>query len=515
MSTPPESTGRLFFGAALITAIVGARLLWEPGLLGSPAGEIWGHAWVQWWHALALPSWPEGPGAWLVSPRPWPVVDPLPTALAAGLGRLLGPTAGYNLWVLLAVFIAFVGGARLARRLGGDPWVGGVALALAPSLLGAAASGLTEDLAVGLAALTFADLGHRDPWRGARAGVWLALLCTCGLVLGWATGLIALGLGLAFVRQDRLRLKGLVPAGLLAVAAAAALGSLHGGRLGGHGHRLGTAMERTEPLWRLNPTRGVDVLSYVVPGRVDPGDALVRMHPGYLGLSLLGLACFAGRSRWWWVLGAVLLVAPGHHLAAAGSPLGVQNPFAAGLGLLPFGELVNHHGRLLLLGAVALSALAAVGATRRLGARAPWMAIVVGLDLALLGPVPTPLPTAPPSGQALLSSLGELPDGPLLQLPAGGPGVHPQLPLFQQRFHQRPLVKDPNVPGLPLNLRDSPLGPWLGSIGHPGGPPPPETVLWPDEVAVIVVWEPWVSTVVAGLGPPAVQGPEGAAWIAP
>lgn len=509
------SSRRLLLLACALLLLVGARLLWAPGLLASPAGEVWGHAWVQWWHGLALPGWPASPGAWLVDDRPWPVVDPLPTALAAAAGRLGGPVLGYNLWVGLAVVLAVVGGARLAERAGGDPVVGGVALGLAPAFVGAAASGLTEDLAVGLVALCFADLGHRDPRRGARAGLWLGLLAGCGLVLAWATGLACLGLGLALAWRDRQRLRGLVPAGGLALAAAAAVGALHGDRLGGRGHRLGAAMDHPEPLWRLNPTRGVDLASLLVPGRMDPGEALVRMHPGYLGLSLVALALLAGRSRWWAVLGAAVLVAPGARLRALGAPLGLDNPAVALLGALPFGGLVNHHGRLLLVGAVALAALAARGARRRLGDRAPWLALVVAADLVLLSPVPLPLATAPVAAPEIVGQLDDLAPGPLLLLPAGGPGIHPQRPLFDQRVHRRPLLRDPNVPGLPLALRDAPGGAWLGSLGQPRRAPVPTRFVWPQDAAVIVVLGDAVAEVEAVLGPPDRRAQDGAAWARP
>ena len=109
--------------SVLLALLVGARLLWAPGLLGTSGGEVYGHAWVQWWHGAALPAWPAGTER-VQGATSWPVIDPLPTALAAGAGRLLGVVAGYNLWLLLAVPLAFWGGWRLARREEGDPWTG-------------------------------------------------------------------------------------------------------------------------------------------------------------------------------------------------------------------------------------------------------------------------------------------------------------------------------------------------------------------------------------------------------
>jgi hypothetical protein len=140
---------------------------------------------------------------------------------------------------------------------------------------------------------------------------------------------------------------------------------------------------------------------------------------------------------------------------------------------------------------------------------------VVGLDLALFLPVPVPLLMAVVAAPDVLARLDGLPPGPLLVLPAGGPGIHPQRPLFDQRVHRRPLLRDPNVPGLPLELRDAPGGDWLGSLGQPRRAPVPEVWVWPEDVAVIVVLGASVAEVQAVLGAPDVRGADGAAWGRP
>ncbi|MEC8422912.1 MAG: hypothetical protein VX000_03980, partial [Myxococcota bacterium] len=377
---------RLLLFAALVALLVGARLMWSPGLIGHPGGEVYGHAWVQWWHAEAMPAWPSGPGAWLVNPRAWPVIDPLPTAIASLIGRVAGPAAGWNALVLGGIMLAFWGGADLARRAGGDPFIGGLALALAPSLLGSTASGLTEDLAVGLAAMALARVGDADWRQGAAAGLLLGVLCWCGPLLAWMTGLAALGLGIAAVIQGRHRWVGLAAGAAAAAPLALPAALLQGERILGRGHRTGAFVEQFEPLWRLNPWRGVDLASFVSPGPVGLEDAIVRIHPGYLGWSLLGLAILGRFSRWWILLGCAVLLAPGPRLAWMGQPLDLDNPFVALLRSVPMGDLVNHHGRFLLIGGVALSALASRGAAR---IPARWRLLVGGLvamDLAALSP---------------------------------------------------------------------------------------------------------------------------------
>lgn len=512
------SRPRLVLSAALIALLVGARLAWSPGLLGAPGAEVFGHAWVQWWHAEALPGWPSGPEGWLVDPRPWPVIDPLPTAIAAAIGRIAGLETGWNALVLGGVALAFWGGADLARRVGGDPVVGGLALALAPSLMGSAASGLTEDLAVGLAALSLARVGDADWRQGAVAGALLGLLAWCGLLLAWMAGVAALGLGLAALARDRSRWRGLCLGALIAGLMALPAAMLQGDRLGGAGHRAGAFIERAEPLWRLNPWKGVDLASFWVPGAMDPGDALVRMHPGYLGLSLLGLALIGRWSRWWVLLGGVVLLAPGPRLAWMGTPLDLDNPAVQVLHALPLGDLVNHHGRLLLLAAVALSALASRGAARIPPRWRLFVGGLVAMDLAALSPLPVPLPTTPHAPLAVVDcGAGPCTDGlspgGLLELPIAGPGVHFQRPLLQQAFHRRPILADPNRPGLPPAVARTDSGRWLGSLAFPDPAPAPSDFTPPEGISVLVARDvETAARVRAVLGPPDIERGGTAAW---
>lgn len=513
---PPPSRWPWALVALALMVLAGLHLVEGPGLLGYAGGEVYGHAWVQSWHAAALPRWPAGTDLALGTER-WPVIDPLPTALASIAGRLLGVVAGYNLWILACVAGAFLGGAALAKREGGHPWVGGLALALAPALAGSLASGLTEDGAVGLAALGLGWVGHRDPRRGALAGLCLGLLAASGLVLAWCAAVVAIGFAVHAVARDRSTWRSILASGGIAVALGIPVALIQGERLLGQGHRVGSPPEGLEPLWRLNPWRGVDLLSLVAPGHQDPAGALIRIHPGYLGLAALGLAVFAGRSRWWPVLLGAALVAPGSRLAFAGRPLGLGNPFAWVAHTLPFGGLLNHHGRVLLIGAVALSALAARGTvnlTRRLGRKrfSPALALgLVAVDLLFLSPFSLPLPVADARPPDVVRKIGNLAPGPVLVVPVSGPGVHPQRALFDQRVHGRKLLLSPNQPGLPPDLAATASGRWIGGLAFPDGPDPPPKVALPG-VAVLLVGEGYVSRVEAVLGEPTVRGEDGAAW---
>jgi len=189
--------------------------------------------------------------------------------------------------------------------------------------------------------------------------------------------------------------------------------------------------------------------------------------------------------------------------------------FAQALTWLPGGGLVNHHGRLLLVGAIALSVLAARGARvlrERWGPRVVGLATALVLaDLVLLAPGGGPLPLADPAPLGVVAGLGALSPGKLLVVPAGGPGVHFQRPLLDQRVHGRPLLLDPKHPGLPPALDATPTGRWLGGLALDRPSPPPAPFSLPG-VAVLVVREPWVATVQAVLGPPDVQAVDSAAW---
>jgi hypothetical protein len=497
----------LALAAIAVLLLIGARLALTPGLLASPGGEVYGHAWVQWWHSEALPGWPAGTDL-VEGAAVWPVIDPLPTALAALLWRLAGPLVGYNAWILLAVALAFAGGAFLARQEDGDALAGGLTLALWPALLGSLMSGLTEDGGIGLIAAGLALIGRDRPWSGVAAGLALGVAAWCGLVAAWLGAVVAVGLTLASPRRSW---PGLLVGGLLAGLLVLPLAAVHADRLSGVGHHAGTLLPRAEPLWRLNPWHGVDLLSLVVPGRQDPGDALVRIHPGYLGIVPLLLALRGGMSRWWVVLVGAALLSLGPGISVAGQPTGVGNPVAALVGWLPLGALLNHHGRALLIGGVAMAALTARGVARLPRRHRLPAALLLAADLALLSPAPVPLPVTPLRPPDAARLLADLPGDTVLVVPAAGPGVHFQRPLLDQRIHRRPLRLSPNRPGLPI---ETDAGRWLAGLALPQPPPVPDEIVLPE--MIVLALPGYAEAVTAGLGAPDVLGADGsAAWAVP
>lgn len=511
--------------ALLVALLVIAPTLGGGYLLASPGAEVYGHAWVQWWHATALPQWPNGPGDLLPAMPVWTVIDLVPTALASLVGRMSGVAGGWNTTVFAAVAAAALGGAALARRVDGDATVGALALALAPSLQGAIASGLTEDLFVGIPALGLAWLGRPGRGRALASGVALGLTAACGLVLAWGAALAAavVGAGVLWRDRSRWRLVGLSAGTALVTAAPVVV--LHAARLTGHGHRSGLVQQRVEPLWQLNPWHGADLLSFVTPGTVDWGGALLRLHPGYLGWSLILLGLL-GRARIFAALAALFVVlAPGAEFAVAGQPTGIANPFHAAVSLLPFGSLLNHRARLVLFAALALAAVASQGA-QRIAPRwrwAVWIAVV--LDCALLSPVGLPLPTvetphlrvfdcheASSEQVGVPRCLDDFAPGMVLHLPMAGPGIHFQRPLLLQAVHGRPIFLNPNQPGLPPDQADTPTGRWLSGLAFSSPPSPPDAPTLPPGVSVLVVEEPFVDAVSAVFGEPPLRRSDSAVW---
>lgn len=515
---------------------------WHGELAASPGGEVYGHAWVQGWVAQAWPALPGGTSM-VAGAESWPVIDPLPTWLAAGIARAFGTVAGWNALVGLDVVLAAVGGGALARAAGGVGLVGAVGLATAPILLGSLTSGLTEDGAFGLVALALAALLR--PSRRWLGGLLLGLSAWCGLYLAWMGGLAALAVGGWDVASGAAsdaasdaasgaapggwalfggrgpararRLGGWAVAGALAVLVAAPAVRPFAARLQGIGHHNGAAPTADEPLWRLNPWRHADALSFVTPGKVDRGDALVREHPTYVGGVTVALALLGGGGPLWLGAAAVGVAALGDDVAVAGHELG-PNPAGPALSALPLMERLNHHARLWLLGQLALTVLASRGAARLVGGAAGGptgsgavgrnavgrsavgradggrvavgraaVGIAIALDVALLSPLRVPLPGTPAESPTIYAAIRDLPDGPVVVDGASGPGIPPQKVFYDQRAHGRRLLHDPNRPG-------------------PVAPPPG---------SVLVALGSAVARDTALRGPPDRQTDDGAAWWIP
>lgn len=517
------SAARAAGAVGALTVAVNAVGLWlRPGFLASPAGEVYGHAFVQ---GIASETWPALPATAtrLWPPAPWVVIDPLPTWLAAGVARLVGPVAAYDLVALAGLVLAAVGGARLAAVTGGHPWVGALVLAWAPTFLGSVGSGLTEDLGLGLVALAIAEVSRVEgpDRRALGAGLLLALTASCGLYL-----VVIAGIAAALIAAARLRLAlgrrlvaGLAVVALIGALGVAAVAWPHRARLGGKGHHAGVPPERIEARWRLNPVGGDDLASFVAPGRDAPeAGVLQRIHPGYLGLSVLGLAVLGarGQRRWLVLVGVGVALAAGPRLRMLGFPLGISNPVVGAVRLFSPLAAINHWGRLLPLAQLGLVVLAARGAQRR----PRWAVAAVAADLALLSPVSPLLPTADARVPPIWTALGELPSGAVVVVPSAGPGVAFQEPLWHALAQPRPVSLHPSRPGYGA-AEEIALTRWFAGLpGDRRDPPDPDVApslreLRRRGIGVILVRGPYAADVEALLGPPGVRAGEDAAWGVP
>jgi hypothetical protein len=518
-----------WLGAGVVLVLAALVLGWTGRGLAFSGGEVYGHLWTWWWHGQALPGWPAGTDG-AIGTAQWPVIDRVPAAIGAVLSLFLPLAAVWNIVVVLGLLGAAWGGAWLARRAGGDPWVGGAVLAGSPVFWGGPLAGLSEDFAVGLLAVVIGlawipPQQERERWSWAL-GLCLGALAWFGLYLFWMGAWVSLVGGVLQGRRLRESYSQWAKAALLALCIAGPVLWGHGARVLGEGHGYGSVQAAEfEPAWRANPWHAADAASLILPGRAElPEEAVFRFHPGYVGLIALGLAMAARRRRWWLLFCISACAACGPTFRFAGHSTGVPNPMAYLVDLLPGGSLVNHHARLLLVGLPALAVLASLGWTGWSKARSRWtgwapgVVVLILLDGLILGPVPFGewFTDLRPRSFGMAGALPLDRAGALLAVPVGGPGVHPQRPLFDQVAHRYPVLVDPNRPGAPEWMGKSATGRWLLARGDSAAVGLSDGLDWCDlargGVAVLgaeIAAVDWLSEVA---GPPDMEASDGAAW---
>jgi len=504
-------------GSDVLYGVLAACMVVGPAWIGGDlagGAEVHGHAWVQW---EATACWPAWPARLPLAGGTWSVIDPLPTWIAAGISRIVGPVHAWNALMAGSLTLAAVGGGALVRAAGGVGAIGAIGLAFAPPLLGALGSGLTEDGALGWVALGLAALIER---RHVLAGALLGTATLCGLVVGWIGAVAALGIAVHRVCVERESWRGalrgpLVAAGVALPLTLAALAPHRQGLADDH-LRVQPGPPPHEAAWRLNPTRGADLASFFAPRpeparpvtspTAPPGTAWVeqpgREHPVYLGVVLLALAACAGRHPAWVGLVAALVLAPGGTLTWMGAPLGLDNPLYTLARTVPGVSGVHHAARLMLGGQLALLVLAGRGAAR-LVVRFPALPhrahLAVLLEVLLFAPARVPMARTPAASPSIYAAIATLPDGPASVAGAAGPGRSPQKVFYDRRAHGRALLHDPNTPrdGRPIP------GSVFVVLGAPGSGPraQAERRLGPPRVATVdgAAW--WID------GAPAIEAP--------
>lgn len=412
-------------------------VVWPEALALAPEGEGVAHLW-SWWvldgagallgahvDRVAVPE-----GLWVHG------IDPLHGVLF-GLAAVGGPSAGFALVQLTGLVLAGLAGWALAREAGADR--GGRMLAAAvasaaPTVVGAAADGITEGLGAGWVGLQLAALLALVRRPGGRpALLWAACLGAAawsGPYNAVFSALVSLPVAGVWLWRRPDRARWVLPAGFGGLALAspvlwAALG-LEAGRPGAAG-RAPPERPAAASDWRGAWREGADLLDLLVPDGLT-GAVAVAPTTAYLGIGLVVLAVLAVRrgaspGAWPWLLGgaSAAVVALGPWLVLGGEPVAVLGrelrPPVAGLELLP---VLRRLSRWYRAGAVATLLLAPAAALAVRGW--PWRRVVlvaglVVVELRLGSPVPWPLPVVPIPQDTVLVGVS----GPFIELPR----VHP------------------------------------------------------------------------------------------
>ena len=432
-------------------------------LVGYEGGEVYGHAWMHWWRGAAFPQWPKGTMLAL-GMKDAPPIDPLAVIFSSCMG---GGAFGYNMWIWCSLFLAALGGGVLSNKMGGSFFFGAILLAWSPPFLGSLSSGLSEDGGLGLVALAVAyAYGENTSWW--KSGLFLGLSFWSGLVLGWLGGMLCV---LLMWLQGRRHISFWLKTFVLAFFLSLPILWPHLARIGGHGHRTGEVLYEVEPLWQVNPWKQLDLASIISWGRVSLDDALVRTHPGYVGIGVWLLALY--RKQWTWLLCIVLFLglALSDTIRFAGSPTEIGNPIAWLWHQLPFADQFNHHGRAMLI--VSVLMVAATAHSFRW-----WSVLLIG-EVFAFSPISVILPTTKSVDSTALLQLKESTvTGRVIHLPAFGPNISFQRPLWIQHIHQKPLYLNPNMPNL---LEKSHFYQDLMSANKE------EILFWPDDIASIII----------------------------
>lgn len=477
-------------------------------LLGFHGAEVYGHAWTHVWRFQEFPSQFFGTRNAL-GVENFPPIDIIPLLVSNCFGIIGGPIVGYNLWVVFSVILAGTGGYVLAKIEKGDPWVGAIVLSCSPIFLGTIYSGLTEDMGLGLAALSIAFLRKRSFW-----GVFfLALVGYSGLVLGWMTGIVALLVGIVDIKKHPNYWKHWLGFACITFILLSPLFWIHSERLAHQGHRFGSHLMELEPFWMLNPWKQGDIASLFALGAVDFSGEIIRLHPSYLGLSLLIVSIFA-RSRFWWSLFfSFTLVSLGSSFRFLGTDSGILNPFRYLLELVPGYSLINHHGRFMLLSLVGWSVLVAKGAKyAQKWLSIFWIVFILLLDLIFFSPIGFSLPQTGSYTDTILKDVDLKQDGFLLRLPMMGPEISFQEALWEQIFHEEKLLLSPNRPGIQPFSTKTKQTEWMETLGFPDSTIPADFCI-PERISGLLVLDQWSSQVQEKLGDPDVKDSRYSFWL--
>ncbi len=448
--------------ALALGLVVFGKGMWEgtTRFLGREYVDAWGTQWFYWFVGRQLGAG-EGLGHSTLFFHPWGkdiylhtggnVLDAL---LAWPVRWVVGPVAGYNLFVLAIVATNAWAMRRLLVRLGATAEasaLAGVFFAFNPWVLHELRDGRPTQALLAFVLLFLADYLSLDTdrrrWLPVRAGGWLALAGLTywynALFVGIAAGVLALARAAA-TRDGRTLLRH-AAAGLVALVLVApfALPMLGAADVPG----LLDVEKWTLTAWSPTTREGVDIGVYTFdPTTLGSGFYALKDDGGLAFLREATTVLVAQVA----VLLAGLVLAPRRIAGAAIVLIGVSlaialGPEAAGVPNPLYHALVHASSvfqrlwwpsRALVLAQIGLALLTGFALVRLRGA-APWVALglgaawIVELDGAKLAPMST-WEAGIPAGYRCL---GEADDGAIIELPY----AHTQAHLYFQTVHGRPI----------------------------------------------------------------------------
>ncbi|MFN7144489.1 MAG: hypothetical protein ACK4YP_11975, partial [Myxococcota bacterium] len=443
--------------------LVFGRGLWDgtTRFLGREYVDAWGTQWFYWFVGRQV-ALGEGFGHSDLFFHPWGKDIYLHTGgnvldgiLAWPLRWLLGPVAGYNLFVLAIVATNGWAMRRLLVRLGAGAEAAALAavfFAFNPWVLHELRDGRPTQALLAFVLLFCADYLALDrdprPWLPSRAGLWLALAGLTywynALFLGMAAGVLALARVAAGPDRARTFARH-AAAGVVALALVAPFAFPMLGAEDVPG--LLDVEKWTLTSWVPTTKEGIDVGLYAFDPltlrsgfyalKDDGGMAFIRedqnLFAAQVLLFVLGALLAPGRVRV-----AALVFAGVSLLVAVGPAVGsVPNPvYYALVKSTSIFQRLWWPSRALVLLQIAAALLAAFVFTRLRG-RAPWVAAGVGawwfaeLHGSALGPMATWEAGIP----AAYRCLAEADEGAIIELPY----AHTQAHLYYQTIHGRPI----------------------------------------------------------------------------
>lgn len=482
-----EAAGALLLYLVLAWALISP---WgvpdRPTVPGDPRSDVWKHMWGMWWFWSSLASGQGFPTETSLLGFPGGGslynIDPLNSLLAVPLLWVMSLPTAFSILVVVQLALGAWGGWWLARRLTGDPaasLVAGLGFGFAPFLLCyGVSSGVTETVNLAWVAL-FLGLLLRLPeggWKGAAAtGAALAFVSFACWYYGMACVVMA-GVGF-LVHSARAWARGRGPQVLRAWAGYGLLGVVFLAAVAPPGvafymtlndpdsqHPRYVAVRTAETRQQFlsdefhNAARPLD---FFRPGKgaavvTNNTDRLIRSP--YLGWTLLALALLAWRVRrarglvalGWSVALLFAFLAMGPQIRLGESSL--QNPvYLLGFRFVPGFSQVAIPIRFVLFSTLFLGLLAALGLSGLLEGRSPARrrVVVAGavalmvLELALVSPVPFPIPVSHVPAPAFYRALAATPgNAAVLDLPLEVYERGPLLPgqyFVYQTLHGRPI----------------------------------------------------------------------------